>query len=105
MAYFSFANNILEGKQIKVFNNGEMIRDFTYIDNILEGIVHLLDKPPVANPEWDRQNPDPSPDYAPYKIFNIGNNEPVKLMDFIQTLKRLLDKKTNMGFLPMQPAM
>jgi UDP-glucuronate 4-epimerase len=103
MAYFSFTKNILEGKQIKVFNNGEMMRDFTYIDDIVEGIVRLLDKPPVANPEWDRQNPDPSSSYGPYKIFNIGNNEPVKLMDFIQTLERLLDKKANIEFLPMQP--
>lgn len=103
MAYFSFTKNILEGKQIKVFNNGEMMRDFTYIDDIVEGIVRLLDKPPVANPDWDRKNPDPSSSYAPYKVFNIGNNEPVKLMDFIQTLEKLLGKKANMEFLPMQP--
>lgn len=103
MAYFSFTKNILEGKQIKVFNNGEMMRDFTYIDDIVEGIVRLLDKPPVANPDWDRENPDPSSSYAPYKIFNIGNNEPVKLMDFINTLERLLGKKANIEFLPMQP--
>lgn len=103
MAYFSFTKNILEGKQIKVFNNGEMMRDFTYIDDIVEGIVRLLEKPPVANSDWDRANPDPSSSYAPYKIFNIGNNEPVKLMDFINTLERLLGKKANMEFLPMQP--
>ncbi|WP_413378022.1 NAD-dependent epimerase [Alkalihalobacillus sp. 1P02AB] len=102
MAYFSFTKNILEGKTIKVFNNGEMMRDFTYIDDIVEGIVRLLDKAPQPNEDFDRMNPDPSTSYAPYKIYNIGNNEPVKLMDFITTLERLLDKKANIEFLPMQ---
>lgn len=103
MAYFSFTKNILEGKPIKVFNHGNMKRDFTYIDDIVEGIVRLLDKPPVSNPNWDRMSPDPSSSYAPYKIYNIGNNQPVKLLDFIETLESLLGVKAKMEFLPMQP--
>jgi UDP-glucuronate 4-epimerase len=103
MAYFSFTKNILEGKPIKVFNHGNMRRDFTYIDDIVEGMVRLLDKPPVSNPNWDRMSPDPSSSYAPYKIYNIGNNQPVKLLDFIETLESLLGVKAKMEFLPMQP--
>jgi UDP-glucuronate 4-epimerase len=103
MAYFSFAKNILKGKPIKVFNHGNMRRDFTYIDDIVEGMVRLLDKPPVSNPNWDRMSPDPSSSYAPYKIYNIGNNQPVKLLDFIKTLESLLGVKAKMEFLPMQP--
>jgi len=103
MAYFSFTKNILEGKPIKVFNHGNMRRDFTYIDDIVEGMVRLLDKPPVSNPNWDRMSPDPSSSYAPYKIYNIGNNQPVKLLDFIETLESLIGVKAKMEFLPMQP--
>jgi UDP-glucuronate 4-epimerase len=103
MAYFSFTKHILEGKTIKVFNHGNMKRDFTYIDDIVEGIVRLLDKPPVSNSNWDRACPDPSSSYAPYKIYNIGNNMPVKLMDFIETLESLLGVKAKMELLPMQP--
>jgi UDP-glucuronate 4-epimerase len=103
MAYFSFTKNILEGKPIKVFNHGNMRRDFTYIDDIVEGMVRLLDKPPVSNQNWDRMSPDPSSSYAPYKIYNIGNNQPVKLLDFIETLESLLGVKAKMEFLPMQP--
>lgn len=103
MAYFSFTKNILEGKPIKVFNHGNMRRDFTYIDDIVEGMARLLDKPPVSNPNWDRMSPDPSSSYAPYKIYNIGNNQPVKLLDFIKTLESLIGVKAKMEFLPMQP--
>ena len=103
MAYFSFTKNILEGKPIKVFNHGNMKRDFTYIDDIVEGIVRLIDKPPVSDPDWDRSSPDPSSSYAPYKIYNIGNNKPVQLMDFIKTLESLLGVKAKMQLLPMQP--
>ncbi|GAJ38351.1 NAD-dependent epimerase [Saccharococcus caldoxylosilyticus] len=103
MAYFSFTKHILEGKPIKVFNHGNMKRDFTYIDDIIEGMICLLDKPPIANPNWDRMSPDPSSSYAPYKIYNIGNNQPVKLLDFIETLESLLGIKAKMEFLPMQP--
>ncbi len=103
MAYYSFTKNIVEGKPIKVFNNGEMMRDFTYIDDIVDGIVRLLDKPPQADESWDRENPDPSSSYAPYKVYNIGNNQPVKLMDFIQTLEKHLGIEAKKEFLPMQP--
>ncbi|MBT2666950.1 NAD-dependent epimerase [Bacillus sp. ISL-4] len=103
MAYYSFTKNIIEEKTIKVFNNGDMRRDFTYIDDIVEGIIRLLDKPPVYNTGWDRANPDPSSSYAPYKIYNIGNNNPIKLMDFIITLEKLIGKKAKIEFLPMQP--
>ncbi|WP_062051702.1 NAD-dependent epimerase [Bacillus sp. JCM 19034] len=103
MAYFSFTKNIVEGKTIKVFNNGEMMRDFTYIDDIVDGIVRLLDKPPKANPDWNREEPNPSSSYAPYKVYNIGNNQPVKLMEFIQTLEKHLGIEAKKEFLPMQP--
>ncbi|ASS96942.1 NAD-dependent epimerase [Peribacillus simplex] len=103
MAYYSFTKNIIEENTIKVFNNGDMRRDFTYIDDIVEGIIRLLDKPPVCNIGWDRANPDSSSSYAPYKIYNIGNNKPIKLMDFINTLEKLIGKKAKIEFLPMQP--
>ncbi|WP_078392857.1 NAD-dependent epimerase [Shouchella patagoniensis] len=103
MAYFSFTKNIMEGKPIKVFNNGEMMRDFTYIDDIVEGIVRLIDKKPEPNLEFDHLHPDPSSSHAPYKVYNIGNNEPVKLMDFIRTIEKHVGKEANLEFLPMQP--
>jgi UDP-glucuronate 4-epimerase len=103
MAYYSFTKDIIEENTIKVFNNGDMRRDFTYIDDIVEGIVRLLDKPPKCNSQWDRGNPDPSSSYAPYKVYNIGNNNPVRLMDFINVLEKLIGKKAKMEFLPMQP--
>jgi UDP-glucuronate 4-epimerase len=103
MAYYSFTKDIIEENPIKVFNNGDMRRDFTYIDDIVEGIVRLLDKPPKCNSDWDRLNPDPSSSYAPYKVYNIGNHNPVKLMDFINVLEKLIGKNAKMEFLPMQP--
>ncbi|MFC9777736.1 NAD-dependent epimerase [Paenibacillus chitinolyticus] len=103
MAYFSFTRNILEGKTIQVFNEGKMRRDFTYIDDIVEGIVRLLDRPPVPNKDWDRENPDPSTSYAPYKVYNIGNNSPVELMTFIRTLEESLGTRADIEFKPMQP--
>ncbi|MFP7288916.1 NAD-dependent epimerase [Shouchella clausii] len=103
MAYFSFTKNIIEGKPIKVFNNGEMMRDFTYIDDIIEGIIRLIDKKPETNMDFNYVAPDPSSSYAPYKIYNIGNNQPVKLMDFIQTIEKHVGKKAKLEFLPMQP--
>ncbi|MGE7766817.1 NAD-dependent epimerase [Peribacillus sp. NPDC096540] len=103
MAYYSFTRNIIEEKTIRVFNNGDMRRDFTYIDDIVEGIIRLLDNPPIYIEKWDRANPDPSSSYAPYKIYNIGNNNPIKLMDFINTLEKLIGKKAKIEFLPMQP--
>jgi UDP-glucuronate 4-epimerase len=103
MAYYSFTKNILEGNTIKVYNHGDMSRDFTYIDDIVEGIARLLDQPPRANRDWNSQSPDPSTSYAPYKIYNIGNHNPVKLMDFIAILEELIGKKAKLEFLSMQP--
>jgi UDP-glucuronate 4-epimerase len=103
MAYYSFTKAIVEGNTLKVFNNGDMSRDFTFIDDIVEGIIKLLDHPPKNNNNWDRKKPDPSSSYAPYKIYNIGNNNPVKLMEFIQILEKLIGKKAKVELLPMQP--
>ncbi|WP_027965279.1 NAD-dependent epimerase [Halalkalibacillus halophilus] len=103
MAYYSFTKDIIEGNTIKIFNNGEMMRDFTYIDDIVDGIVRLIDQPPQPDPDWDRENPTPESSYAPYKIYNIGNNQPVKLMDFIETLEKHIGKKAKKEYLPMQP--
>jgi UDP-glucuronate 4-epimerase len=100
MAYYSFTKDIIEGNPIKVYNNGNMRRDFTYIDDIVEGIVKLLNQPPEPDPN---RNLDPSTSHAPYKIYNIGNNSPVRLLDFIQTLENLIGKKAKIEFLPMQP--
>ncbi|WML41763.1 NAD-dependent epimerase [Neobacillus sp. OS1-2] len=103
MAYYSFTRDIIEGNTIKVFNNGDMSRDFTYIDDIVEGIIRLLDHPPTVNPNWDRETPDPGSSFAPYRIYNIGNHHPVKLLDFIQLLERLIGKKAKIELAPMQP--
>lgn len=103
MAYFSFTNKILNGETINIFNNGDMMRDFTYIDDIVDGIVRLLDKAPAANPNYDRNHPTPRESYAPYKVFNIGNNTPVQLLDFVETLEKHLGVTAEKEFLPMQP--
>jgi UDP-glucuronate 4-epimerase len=103
MALFIFTKAILEGKPIQVFNNGEMERDFTYVDDIVEGIFRLLTMdPPHGNEQWDGKDPDPSSSPAPYKIFNIGNSKPVKLMDFIHAIENSLGKKAIIEFMPMQ---
>lgn len=103
MALFIFTKAIMDGKPIDVFNNGEMERDFTYIDDIVEGIVRLIPKPPVKNEAWDGNKPDPSSSFAPYKVYNIGNNQPVKLLDMIALLEKHLGRKAEKRFLPMQP--
>ena len=103
MAYFSFTQDILAGKPIKVFNHGKMERDFTYIDDIVEGIVKLIDKVPVANKDWDESRNDLSTSFAPYKIYNIGNNQPVKLMRFINALEDALGKEAEKIYVDMQP--
>jgi len=100
MAYYSFTKDIIEGNPIKVYNNGDMRRDFTYIDDIVEGIFKLLDQPPEPDPNREL---DPSTSHAPYKIYNIGNNSPVRLMDFISTLETIIGKKAQIELLPMQP--
>jgi UDP-glucuronate 4-epimerase len=103
MAYFIFTRAILEGKPIKVFNNGKMQRDFTYIDDIIEGVVRVLDKIPGPDPEWKGEAPDPGSSISPYRLYNIGNNNPVQLMDFIEAIERALGKKAVKEFLPLQP--
>lgn len=102
MALFMFTKNILEGKPINVFNNGEMMRDFTYVDDIVEAITRLVEKPAQPNPEWTGENPDPGTSYAPYKIYNIGNNSPVRLMDFIEAIEEKTGKKAIKNFMPLQ---
>lgn len=103
MALFIFTRAILEGKPIKVFNYGKMQRDFTYIDDIIEGVVRVLDKIPGPDPEWKGEAPDPGSSISPYRLYNIGNNNPVLLMDFIEAIERALGKKAVKEFLPLQP--
>lgn len=102
MALYLFTKAILEDKPIDVFNYGEMQRDFTYIDDIVEGVMRVNDNPPKGNENWDGKNPDPSSSPAPYKIYNIGNNNPVKLMDFIEALEKKLGKVAQKNMLPIQ---
>ncbi len=102
MALFLFTKAILEGKPIDVFNNGNMKRDFTYVDDIVEGIVRVIDNPPTTNSEWTGISPDPSTSKAPYQIYNIGNSNPVKLLDFIEAIEEFLGKKAIKNFLPLQ---
>lgn len=103
MSPFLFADAILHGRAIKVFNNGDMLRDFTYIDDIVEGVLRVIDHIPVGNPDWRAETPDPSTSTAPYKIYNIGNSQPVKLMDFIKAIEEAIGRPAEKIFLPMQP--
>jgi UDP-glucuronate 4-epimerase len=103
MALFMFTKAILAGQPIEVFNHGKMRRDFTYVDDIVEGVVRVMDKVPEPNLEWSGDNPDPGTSKAPYKIYNIGNNNPVELMHFIRVLEDCLGVKAQMNMLPMQP--
>ncbi len=103
MALFLFTKAILEDRPIKVFNYGKMVRDFTYIDDIVEGVVRVLDHPPQGNPQWSAQAPDPSSSPAPYKVYNIGNNNPVQLMDFIEAIEEAVGRQAKKEMLPMQP--
>lgn len=102
MALFLFTKAALEGKAIDVFNNGEMLRDFTYIDDIVEGVIRVIDNPAQPDPAWNGITGDTSTSSAPYKIYNIGNNNPVKLMDFITAIENKLGKTINKNFLPIQ---
>ncbi|MFL3653922.1 MAG: NAD-dependent epimerase [Halioglobus sp.] len=103
MAPFLFTKAILTGEPIQVFNNGEMQRDFTYIDDIVEGIIRVTDQPASPNRNWDATSPDPGTSSAPYRLYNIGNNNPVSLMDFIGAIETALGKTAEKEFLPMQP--
>ncbi len=103
MAPSLFAHAISEGKPIKVFNNGEMVRDFTYIDDIISGVLLAIDHPATPNPMWNSEDPDPASSSAPYRIYNLGNAHPVQLMDFIHALEKELGAKALCQFLPLQP--
>ena len=102
MALFLFTKAILEGRAIDVFNHGKMVRDFTYIDDIAEGVVRVLDRPATADPTFDSARPDPARGSAPYRIFNIGNHQPVELMEFIEAIERALGRPARKNFLPLQ---
>ncbi|MDD5303401.1 MAG: NAD-dependent epimerase [Elusimicrobia bacterium] len=102
MALFLFTKAILEGRPIDVFNDGKMRRDFTFIDDIVEGVIRVLDRPAEPDPAFDPMRPDPARSDAPYRVFNIGNDEPVELMAYIETLEAALGKTARKNFLPMQ---
>jgi UDP-glucuronate 4-epimerase len=102
MALFIFTKAILEGKPIDVFNQGNMKRDFTYIDDIVEGVRRVIDNPPSGNSGWNPEKPDPASSPAPYKIYNIGNNSPVKLLDFIEAIEKASGKKAIRNMMPIQ---
>ena len=103
MALFLFTKAITEGKPIKVFNHGKMQRDFTYIDDIIEGVVRVMSRLPEPNPTWRGDDPDPGTSYAPYKLYNIGNNNPVELLEFIEEIENALGCKADKEFLDLQP--
>lgn len=103
MAMMLFAKAIVEGRPIDVFNFGKMQRDFTYIDDIVEGVIRVLDRPAGGNTKWSGRDPDPASSYAPYRIYNIGNNRPVELLRLIEVLEDCLGRKAEKNFLPLQP--
>ena len=103
MALFKFTKAILEEKSIDVFNHGKHTRDFTFIDDIVEGVIKTMDKPADKNNEWNSNLPDPASSKVPWRIYNIGNNKPVELMDYISALEKTLNKKAKINFLPLQP--
>lgn len=103
MALFKFTKAMLEGKPFQVFNYGKHRRDFTYIDDIVEGVIRVLDRPAAPNPGWSGASPDPGTSLAPWRVFNIGNNSPVELMDYIAALEKALGRKAEMEMLPLQP--
>ena len=103
MALFLFTRAILAGEPIKVFNHGKMVRDFTYVDDIAAGVVHVLDRPPEPDPAYDSALADPAASHAPYRVFNIGNNQPVRLMDFIAAIERHTGKVAHKQLMDIQP--
>jgi len=103
MAMYIFTEKILAGEPIDVFNHGRMRRDFTYIDDIVEGVVRTLDRPAEPNPDWSGADPDPGTSAAPYRVYNIGNDNPVELMHLIEVLEDALGKKAEKNFMPIQP--
>ena len=103
MALFLFTKAMLEGKPIQVFNNGQMVRDFTYIDDIIESLMRLLEKPAAADPAFDPQAPNPSTSWAPHRVFNIGNSNPTPLMEYIEAVEQALGVTAEKQLMPMQP--
>ena len=103
MALFMFTKNIIEGKPIDVFNYGKHRRDFTYVDDIVNGVVHTMDHTATANADWDSDHPDPGTSKAPYRLYNIGNQQPVELMRYIEVIEECVGKKAEMNMLPLQP--
>jgi UDP-glucuronate 4-epimerase len=103
MAYFKFTQAILKGRPIEVFNHGRMKRDFTYVDDVVEGVLRVSDKIPASNPTWDRVHPDPGSSFAPARVYNIGNHQSVELLRMIELLEKFLNKKAKRKLLPMQP--
>ena len=102
MALFKFTKGILAGEAIPVFNRGEMVRDFTYVDDIVEGIIRVMDRPAAPDPAWNTVKPVPYASSAPYRVYNIGNSRPVKLMHYIEVLEKCLGIKAKLDLLPMQ---
>jgi UDP-glucuronate 4-epimerase len=102
MALFKFTKGILEGVPIPVFNEGKMVRDFTYIDDVVEGVLRVIDNAAAPNPKWSGDKPDPATSYAPFKLYNIGNSKPVQLMRYIEVLEQCLGRKARLDLLPMQ---
>jgi len=103
MAYYKFAEAIRAGRSIDVYNHGDMLRDFTYVDDIVDGIVRVIDRPPTGDPSWDASAPDPASSKAPYCVYNIGNNRPERLDRFITVLEAALGATATRNYLPMQP--
>jgi len=103
MSLFKSTRRILGDEPIPIYNRGEMVRDFTYVDDVVEGVVRVLDRPATSDPHWDGSHPDPASSNAPYRIYNIGNHRSVKLLDYIAALERTLGKKAILDLLPMQP--
>jgi UDP-glucuronate 4-epimerase len=103
MALFKFTKNILDEKPIDVFNNGKHTRDFTYIDDIVKGVIKTLDNPATIDLEWNSDQPDPASSKAPWRIYNIGNSKPIQLLDYINALESVLNKKAKINLLPLQP--
>jgi UDP-glucuronate 4-epimerase len=103
MALFLFTKAMLEGRPIQVFNHGRMVRDFTYVDDIIESLIRVLDKPAQPDPHFDPAHPDPATSWAPHRVFNIGNSNPTPLMDYIEAIELALGMTAEKQFLPMQP--
>lgn len=103
MALFKFTKSILEGKKISVYNFGNHKRDFTYVDDIVEGLIRVLDRPAISNSKWSGEEPDPGSSAAPWRVYNIGNNSPIELLDYIEAIEDSLGIKANKELLPLQP--